>query len=188
MKKDFLHQPILITGIERSGSSIIAKIVSMCNVHVGDVNSMNENCGIKSLVNTYYSSKLFIPANGQKPLPNTKELYIPTNWNTSIEKLLVEEGYKSDKPWMYKSCRISQLWPIWKYTYPNAKWILVRRKTSDIIQSCLKTAFMNAYSDQEGWLDWVHQHEALFVEMIEAGATRVGTSSGVKIMQSLNNL
>ena len=28
---------------------------------------------------------------------------------------------------------------------------------------------MVAYKDAEGWLHWVHQYEAKFVEMIEAG-------------------
>ena len=28
---------------------------------------------------------------------------------------------------------------------------------------------VNANTEQEGWLWWVHEHEKLFVEMIEAG-------------------
>ena len=28
---------------------------------------------------------------------------------------------------------------------------------------------MKAYNDSEGWLSWIHLHEKVFVEMIEAG-------------------
>ena len=167
-----LYSPILITGIERSGSSIIAKIIEGCGSFAGDVTEMSENRGIKKLVDTYYSEQLHLPVSGQKPLPITEQLNIPVAWDKNIEEILQKDGYFGETakmPWMYKSSRISQIWPIWNYSYPNAKWIIVRRRTGDIVQSCLKTGFMNAYSDQEGWLEWVHLHQDYFVDMINAG-------------------
>ena len=56
----------------------------------------------------------------------------------------------------------------WNQSFPKAKWVIVRRKTADIISSCLKTGYMKAYDNQEGWLEWVHIHEKLFAEMLEA--------------------
>jgi hypothetical protein len=93
---------------------------------------------------------------------------------------MIQEGYK-DGPWMYKGAKMCLMWPIWHHAFPNAKWVIVRRKTSDIISSCLKTNFMHAFSKEhcrkavgvksefEGWLWWVHQHEKRFVEMITEG-------------------
>ena len=166
--KDFKNEPIFVTGIERSGSSIIAKIIGVCGAHVGSVSEMQENLGIKNLVNTYYIRQLGIPSNGQRPLPDTKQLITPYFWKGEIDRFLFFEGYEECKPWMYKSSRICQLWPIWNELYPNAKWVIVRRRTGDIIQSCLKTGFMKAYKDSEGWLDWIHQHEELFTSMVSA--------------------
>jgi len=72
-------------------------------------------------------------------------------------------------------------WPVWAHAFPDAKWVIVRRKPSDIINSCMKTSFMRAFqkpafqkavgvdSEEDGWLWWVHQHERLFVDMIQAG-------------------
>ena len=37
-----LHSPILITGADRSGSSLIARILYMCGVHKGNTNNMFE--------------------------------------------------------------------------------------------------------------------------------------------------
>jgi hypothetical protein len=160
-----LNNPIFITGIERSGSTIVAKVVNHCGAFAGKTTEMLENIDIKHLLNLYYIS-LKIDVRGQFPLPNTKELNIPIYWKQKVEDIL-----RNDTPfnWMLKGSRLCQTWPIWHYTFPNAKWIIVRRRTPDIIESCLKTGYMTAYKDKEGWLGWVHQHEKLFMEMIEAG-------------------
>ena len=93
---------------------------------------------------------------------------------------MMEEGYEGG-PWMYKGAKLCLHWPVWEYAFPNAKWIIVRRKTSDIINSCIRTGFMSAFGNRsnqvqvgakdewDGWLWWVHQHEERFVEMIQAG-------------------
>jgi hypothetical protein len=73
------------------------------------------------------------------------------------------------------------MWPAWHYAFPNAKWVLVRRRTGDIIQSCEKTAYMRAFknaanreavgtqTEDEGWRWWVHENEKRFVEMMNEG-------------------
>lgn len=167
MKTEQPHSPIFVTGIERSGSSIIAKIINMCGAFTGQTTEMMENKALKRLVDTYYVYDLKLPIFGQKPLPNTQQLKVPMDWKEKVDTLLEKQEYTS--PWMYKSNRLAQIWPVWNHAYPNAKWIIVRRRTGDIIQSCMKTGFMNAYVDQEGWKEWVRTHEKLFVEMIEAG-------------------
>jgi hypothetical protein len=91
---------------------------------------------------------------------------------------MIEQGYENG-PWMYKGAKMCLHWPVWHYAFPNAKWIIVRRRTGDIIQSCLKTGFMRAFTntanqravgaknERDGWLWWVHQHEQRFIEMIQ---------------------
>lgn len=199
MIQDTFDLPIFITGIERSGTTVIARIIESCGVYTGNVSEMCENIRIKEMVDQYYlnshiptnsifkmvqyksSSKASL--NSQYPLLNTKEICIPVNWKYTIKDQLEFEITKKqeNRLWMYKSNRLCQMWPVWNYAFPNAKWIIVRRRTGDIIQSCLKIAYMNAFKDlqiqkaigvnneKEGWAWWVHEHEKLFVEMIEAG-------------------
>lgn len=180
MTSETLHSPIFVTGIERSGSTIVAKIIQSCGVWTGQTTEMLENTAIKRLVNGLYESNS-ADARGQYPLPDLDQMNIPHYWNKSIELILANGGHKEDQQWMYKSARIGQTWPLWDTFYPNAKWIIVRRRTGDIIQSCLKTGFMTAFKNEgnrqeinvqneaEGWLWWVHEHEKRFIEMIEAG-------------------
>jgi hypothetical protein len=167
MIQDKANSPIFITGCERSGSTIIARIVSHCGTFTGRTTEMLENIEIKKLTDTYYDL-IGADKKGQNPLPDTKKLIIPTNWKQKIEDVLTDEKY-DNSTWMIKGSRLCQTWPVWHYAFPNAKWVIVRRRTGDIIDSCLKTGYMTAYKDKEGWLGWVHEHEKLFVEMIEAG-------------------
>ena len=174
--------PILITGVPRSGASMIASVINMCGAFGGNMSKrgMFGNDKIREeLVNPYFK-ELGADLLGQYPLPKADELSIPTAWRSRVEQIMYIEGFKTG-PWMYKDARLSLMWPVWNYAFPNAKWIIVRRRTGDIINSCLHTGFMKAFSSpenqkavgvntkEEGWLWWVHQYEERFVEMITEG-------------------
>ena len=167
--------PIFVTGVERSGSSIVARILCICGAFTGEVNNMHENIKMKGMLQE------FIQENPNDELiPVTDTLFIPVNWKKKVQSILESDGY-SEGVWMYKDSKLTQTWPIWNYAYPNARWIIVRRRTGDVIQSCVKTGFMrmfkeeenrervNVSTEEEGWLWWVHQYEKRFVEMIESG-------------------
>ncbi len=172
-----MNQPIFITGAERSGSSLIARIFSMCGAFTGVINKMYENVELKQICHTYLEK---YKVNNELICP-TKSLTIPINWKEKVDAILLGcECYK-DGPWMFKDSQLTRMWPVWHFAYPNAKWVIVRRKTPDIIHSCVKTSYMkmfkdvkncmkvNAKTEQEGWLWWIHEYEKRFVEMIEAG-------------------
>ena len=148
--------PILITGIPRSGASMIAATVNMCGAFAGEMSKrgMYSNDNIRELLVKSYLS--------------TFNDSIPIDWKISVESILLSEGYKEGK-WMYKDSNLSKMWRVWDYAYPDAKWVIVRRRTGDIIQSCMKTKYMTDYSTEEGWLTMVHEYEQRFVEMITKG-------------------
>ena len=156
--------PIFVTGAERSGSSIIARIFSICGAWTGGCDNMMRNKQLKKLVDDYYTV-IEKDVKGQNPLPDTQKLFIPTEWRDGVERIKNNEY----KVWLYKDSRLCQTWPIWHHAFPEARWIIVRRRTGDIITSCMKTYFMNEYDDEEGWKAWVKYHEQRFVEMIDAG-------------------
>ena len=174
--------PILITGIPRSGSSMIAAALNMCGAFGGSMSKrgMFSNDIIREEIMKGYFKSIHADLLGQYPLPDTSELSIPVDWKQKIEQTIISDGYDKGK-WMYKDSRMSLMWPIWNHAFPNAKWIIVRRRTGDIISSCIKTDFMRAFesvgnqksvgveTEREGWLWWVHQYEQRFVEMIMEG-------------------
>lgn len=167
------NNPILITGVERSGSTLIARILDLCGVWSGYCNNMFENQTIVGFNNEL----LDLSPIG---LPDVDTLQIPVNWGKSINGVLVAQKGLG-KPWMVKHSGLTRLWPIWNYAYPDAKWLIVRRRTGDVVQSCVKTGYMRIFKDpvirneflfkteEEGWLWWIHQYEERFRNMIESG-------------------
>lgn len=169
------QSPILITGCARSGTSLMAGVISICGAFGGDFRKPNkwnekglfENTRIQEIDKEYLKS-IGADPKGQHPLPNTATLPIPNDWKARIERVMVSEGYQAG-PWFYKGARSCLTWPVWHYAFPKAKWVIVRRRSADIATSCLKTSFMNGYSSYEEWIKWVNHHEDCFVEMIKAG-------------------
>lgn len=167
------YEPILITGVERSGSTIISRILDMCGVWSGDCNNMFENGVLCNLNNAILNKH-------DLHFPKTELLEIPVSWEDNVHEILHNQKY-GKQVWMLKHSGLARLWPIWNYAFPDAKWLIVRRRTGDIIQSCMKTGYMRLFKDvhnlalincnieSEGWLWWVRQYEEKFVEMIKAG-------------------
>ena len=182
MMKNKVHPPIFITGVERSGSSMIAKIVGLGGAFIGKSSVMFENKKIRQLVDGYYVG-LNIDPNLQYPLPEFP-IPQPILWKEKVVGCLKDEvGFCEHYPWAYKSPKLCQTWPIWHEAFPDAKWIIVRRRTADIVNSCVKTSFMKSFKDpallqkvgveteREGWLWWVRQHEEMFTGLEAAGAS-----------------
>jgi hypothetical protein len=186
--KSDIPDPILITGAARSGTSMVAGAIHLCGAWGGEMRGPNrhnpkgmfENARIVEGLMKPYLRELGVDPLGQYPLPDVSNMPIPTNWRARVEQIIQEQGY-SGGPWFYKGAKMCLTWPLWHYAFPDAKWIIVRRATRDIVNSCLRTAFMRAFRNEnnqhkvgvdnarDGWIWWVHQHEQRFVEMIQAG-------------------
>lgn len=171
-------QVIFITGAERSGSTLIARVFDICGVFRGATTSMLENIEMRNLCDEYL---LEVNNKFGTFIPDTQSLTIPVDWQQRVDNILYGcECYKGGT-WMFKYSKIAQMWPVWNYAYPDAKWIIVRRKTGDVVHSCVKTGYMKLFKDfsirndlqfdteEEGWLWWIHKYEERFRAMIEAG-------------------
>lgn len=183
-----MQSPILITGAARSGTSMVAGVINICGAFGGimapgnhnNEKGMFENVKIRQEIVKPYLRSIKVDPLGQYPLPRIPKLQIPLDWKSKVENVMIEQGYKKGE-WFYKGAKACLVWPIWHYAFPKAKWIIVRRRTGDIVNSCLKTSFMRAFSNKEvqrkvnasdvreGWVWWVRQHEQRFVEMIQEG-------------------
>jgi hypothetical protein len=183
-----MKEPILITGCARSGTSMVAGIINMCGAFGGKMTGPNknnakgmfENAQIRDVLVKPYLREIGVDPKGQYPLPDVNKLKIPVDWAERVRKIMIDEGYKNGH-WMYKGAKMCLIYPIWHYAFPNAKWVIVRRKDEDIVRSCLNTGFMTAFKyehkvkavgakdETDAWFWWVRQHNKLFVEMIEKG-------------------
>jgi len=183
-----LPSPILITGAARSGTSLTAGIINICGAFGGQMSGPNknnpkgmfENAAIRNNILKPYLRWLGVDHLGQYPLPDVNNMTIPNDWRARVEQVFMNEGYQSG-PCFYKGAKMALTWPVWDYAFPDAKWIIVRRKTGDIVRSCINTGFMAVFgrtnfqkavgvkTELDGWIWWVNQHLKRFQEMEDAG-------------------
>jgi hypothetical protein len=161
-----MNAPVFLTGIPRSGSSAIAAFINMCGAFSGRMSkrSMYSNDTLREVLLKPYLDRLNVDVDGLSSFPSTDSIIVPAYWKTRVEQVMKDEGYK-DGAWMFKDSRIALTWPLWNISFPDAKWIIVRRRTGDVIQSCMKTGYMKAYDTPEGWLNMVHEYEDRFIEI-----------------------
>lgn len=162
---------------------MIAGIVNLCGAFGGKLsgptrynqNGMFENSEIRNyLVKKWLKGENY-DTMGQRPLPDIERCKVVApkmaeSWRANVETIIRKQGYVRGA-WFYKGAKMCLMWPIWAAAFPGAKWLIVRRGDKDIAQSCLRTGFMRAYRDLNGWLWWVDQHKQRFQEMAEAGLT-----------------
>lgn len=177
-----MKDPIIVTGCARSGTSLTAGVIYLCGAFGGNLagpqrenkRGMFENLEIRNGVIKPFLRKIGADPQCQKPLPNMNRVRdflsdgFVTNWRNQVRKIYLKHGYY-DGPWFCKDPKITVHWPIWNAAFPEAKWVIVRRDGQDIINSCLKTGFMRAYHNREGWKEWVITHHQCFHEMIQTG-------------------
>lgn len=171
----FNSQNILVTGAERSGSTLVMRVLELCGAELGQTNKMKENIALRSLNSSYIKVNSLYPK-----MPDLSSISIPLKWEQLVKEILQEEGISESSIFAYKDSGLAQVWPLWHCSFPNYKWIIVRRRTGDIINSCLETAYMDRFrkrmnqiyvgakSEKESWLWWIHQYEKRFIAMHEA--------------------
>ena len=169
------QQPIFVTGVERSGCSLVARIISMSGgCFTGYMNGMYENWRLKKYLNN-------IPLSLEKHPPYPETLNIPIKFKEEVLSIMTQQGYKGKRPWMFKNAMLTPTWRMWDNAFPDAKWIIVHRESKEIINSCMKTTYMTLMKDpvvleaigvitpQEGWEWWIKKHKESWMEMIGNG-------------------
>ena len=163
------NNPILITAPDRSGSEFIAHILEVCGAETGVLGKMYENMPLSSIINLIYTVQ-----NDSDTKLEGFDMFADLVTN-SLKKQQIN-GLK----WLFKNSRLSYTWKHWNKLYPDAQWVIVRRKSSYIVNSCIKTAYQNTMNEkmmqtigvdteEEGWLWVIHQYENQWIEMYKAG-------------------
>ncbi len=157
---------IFICGAARSGTSLTTKILQAHGLYLGSteqVNELYEHVGIRQTVLKPMLTKVGADPLGQGPLPNMAKFKPDPHL-----RRIVESHYAVGREilWGYKDAKLSLTWPMWHAAFPEAKWIIVRRETDAIIDSCLRTHFMRRYgTDRDKWAAWVEFHLCQFASM-----------------------
>jgi len=148
-----MNQPIFCVSVGRSGTSMILQLFNKCGAFIGTVGKNSKYC--ENLAIFY---KIILPYEKN----NIRKIH----WRESVFTQLRSDGYTGG-PWGIKGAHLITLWPIWAKAFPEAKWVIVRRRTGDVINSYMKTNYMSI--NHEACLELIHQYENSFIELINYG-------------------
>lgn len=163
----YWDKPILITGVPRSGTSMVSGLCHISGVWKGKTigpskenpKGFFENASLRESVLKPYLRSIKADPLGQDPLPLLSDCAIDQNIKNRIKRVLLDEGYHRG-PWLWKDAKLLLTFPLWVALYPDAKWIIVRRNQDAIAESCMKTGFMRARRTFKEWQSWVEDYES----------------------------
>jgi len=157
---DHFHTPVLVTGIPRSGTSMVAGTLAQCGAWTGTtVEGFYEHADLREHVVKFILKGLGADPLGVKKLPDVPATAELKHLADYVRTTINNDGYKGER-WMYKGCKMALLWPFFTKAFPEAQWVVVRRPHEEIVQSCLRTPFMNQHStDHDFWEEWCAEYE-----------------------------
>ena len=172
--EDFFDSPIFITGVPRSGTSLIAGLLHISGAWKGETvgpskenaKGFFENMIMRETVLKPYIRSINCDPIGQNKLPSTSDCIIDLSIKNKIKRVLLDQGYYRGR-WMYKDAKLLLTWPLWTALYPKANWIFVRRNISSIALSCMNTNFMRVCKTREDWMGWIEGYAGRKLELQE---------------------
>ena len=160
-----MSNPIFVTSVGRSGASFIARVIAMSGgCFIGSIDRRYENFVLKYLIE-------HLPIDDTILTPFKKASHAPDNFKTTILDNLKYQGLSPRHKWMFKHAALTRNWEIFHANFPNAKWVIVRRAEQDIVNACIKTAYMTqmkdktnlkligATNEKAGWKWWINRYE-----------------------------
>lgn len=176
-----IETPILITGLPRSGTSMVAGILTKLGVFTGPTvpgSEANPEGFFENIIIREQIIKKLLNAGGFCPL-GVRSLP-PGNFNReftfdggrslkdTLQRIISSQGYPTDLPWLYKDAKLTLLWRIFNSQFPDALWVVVRRKRKNFIRSCLRTNFMKQHSVNENfWNKFADEYELRLGELVK---------------------
>lgn len=168
----FLESPILVVGAPRSGTSLLTGVLEHCGAWLGETipgdepnpKGYFENELLRDLNKQVLADLGWDPL-GVDPLPQTNPPALSTFREAVIHRLR-HQGYSEQVPWVFKCVKTPLLWPLWHAAFPRARWIIVHRDPSEVVQSCLRSPFfkMRRY-DQAGWQQWLARFQSFLTDL-----------------------
>lgn len=157
---DFRNRPILVTGMARSGTSMVAGLLALSGAWTGQTLAGDphnpkgyfENLALREGVTKRLLHALGCDPLGIAKLPELATLPKGEGLAGPILAALEKQGYDGRRPWLFKDAKTALLWPLWRDAFPGASWVIVRREEAGILASCLRTPFMRQHSkDPDFW-------------------------------------
>ncbi len=163
------EQPVLILGCPFSGMDQAAALLHKHGLWMGKT---DEDWDITSNKHRYGNPTILNQVNGKilglmkthpyqiDKIPELENLPTVSGLKPVISGILKRQGYDRSTMWGYKDFRLSLMWPIWQNMYPEAKWIIVKRPHSVIVNNCLRIVGTRKISQHDHyWYNWCEMYE-----------------------------
>jgi len=97
----------------------------------------------------------------------------PPGWKPEVPQaketiLSLSEVEDFDKPWGFKGVKGLLMWKLLHEAFPGAKWVVIYRERAEHVQSLLRTGFMNAYTNENGWAKYLNEINAHIATLVNA--------------------
>lgn len=179
-----MANPILVTGLPRSGTSLVAGILALCGAWTGDTTPPSpwnrkggfENEALKDRFVKPYLALDGVDPLGLDPLPRLAmpPLVAPEIWRQLVSGMVDELGLPPGQPWLFKDAKLALVWRQWAAAFPEARWLVVRRRRDGVVASALRAEPMarRLGYDWARWKRWAHDYLA-HLEELKAGVEGV---------------
>jgi len=154
-----IEAPILLASPPRSGSSLLTYILKELGVFTGLTKKGDnynrygyfENIAISNiLINILRANDLFGLNKKFQPLylPSVPD---PNVFRTKVLNIIKEQGYTEHTHWAFKDPKILLCSDVFMRSFKKAKWVIIKRDKQKLIESLLRTPFMDAYQTKIEW-------------------------------------
>jgi len=171
--------PIFITGLPRSGTSMVTGLLGASGLWLGatvpggheNPRGFFENVLLREQVQKEILRRCNFDPLGVRRLPPRDWLPNIRNFRLVVTAALAAQQYDGGSPWGFKDPKTLLTWRIWNHHFPRARWIIVRRPSEEVIASCLRTSFMKRQSsDPLFWRDLVDAYLSRLDDLQQAVA------------------
>ena len=156
----FFSRPLFILGLPRSGTSMVAGILKKTGFWCGSTLNGDGNNPKGYFEHKVVREQIIKPMLtamdcdplGVRRLPDLDALESQPKLKRRLYEVLKSDGYRDQRPWLYKDAKLTLLWPLFREAFPEARWLIVKRDVDSFVGSCLRTSFMRQHSsDPEFW-------------------------------------
>ena len=183
---NYAEQPVFVTGLPRSGTSMVAGCLSQCGCWTGKTiaggrenpKGFYEHVFLREAINKPILKNLGFDPAGIYSLPKLDSLPEMPPLKSAVLEALKAEGYEDKSTWLFKEPKLTLIWPIWQMAFPKSKWLIVNRNIEAVVNSCCKTSFMAQHStERQFWYDLMDKYSQRLAVLKESVETCYEISS-----------
>lgn len=158
--------PVIITGVPRSGTSLAASIINElgCRIVADQIGLTQARHGygesseirdgiIKNALEAHGVDRM-----GQKDIVFEERIIIDVDIKDKVLAAAHRAGVDTTKPWGFKGCKTLLMYESFDRAFPEAKWVVVDRERQAHIRSLETTPFMRHTAPFNNWGDWISNY------------------------------